>query len=187
MAAARRDYYEHFRPTLAMRGDPSRPARPERGPSSLIQPCYHIRPRCQGAFDATPFAERYAAMASYGLFTAMTGFPQTGLRLLGLIGIDADPVKSREHILLSTILDTAWRANQDLDLALLIQQVQAPPISKVGVLDLETFYLPARRLNTNYLIAKGSSSRDELVTTVESILGELGFEWQGNSAGEGAL
>ncbi len=50
--------------------------------------------------------------------------------LLGLVGIDADPVQSREHILLSTILDTAWRQGQDLDLALIIQQVQKPPVTQ---------------------------------------------------------
>jgi len=60
--------------------------------------------------------------------------------LLGLIGIDADPIKSREHILLSTILDRTWRTGQDLDLATLIQQIQSPPIKKVGVLDLDSFY-----------------------------------------------
>lgn len=60
--------------------------------------------------------------------------------LLGLIGIQADPVQSREHILLSTILDAAWRQGQDLDLAGLIGQVQTPPVNKIGVLDLETFY-----------------------------------------------
>ncbi|MCX6036005.1 MAG: ATP-binding protein, partial [Chloroflexi bacterium] len=60
--------------------------------------------------------------------------------LLGLVRIEADPVQSREHILLSTILDTAWRQGQDLDLAAIIQQVQKPPVSKIGVLDLESFY-----------------------------------------------
>src|SRR5512137_820270 len=44
--------------------------------------------------------------------------------LLGLLGIEADPVKSRDHILLSTLLDTAWRAGKDVDLATLIQQIQ---------------------------------------------------------------
>jgi hypothetical protein len=63
--------------------------------------------------------------------------------LLGLLGVEADPLQSREHILLSTILDSAWRQGQDLDLAALIQQVQSPPLSKIGVLDLETFY-PAK-------------------------------------------
>ena len=63
--------------------------------------------------------------------------------LLGLIGMDADPVKSRDHILLSTLMDTAWRAGRDMDLATLIQQVQSPPMTRVGVFDLESFY-PAK-------------------------------------------
>ena len=60
--------------------------------------------------------------------------------LLGLLGVEADPIKSREHILLSTILSTAWKQSHDLDLALLIQQIQTPPVSKVGVLDLDSFF-----------------------------------------------
>ena len=32
--------------------------------------------------------------------------------LLGLLGIDADPLKSREHILLSNLLDRLWRQGQ---------------------------------------------------------------------------
>jgi hypothetical protein len=64
----------------------------------------------------------------------------TVMSLLGLVGIEADPVQSREHILLSTILDTAWRQGQDLDIPTIIQNVQTPSIAKIGVLDLETFY-----------------------------------------------
>ncbi len=67
----------------------------------------------------------------------------TATSLLGLLGIQADPIQSREHILLSTILDSAWRQGRDLDLASLIQQVQTPPVTKIGVLDLEAFY-PAK-------------------------------------------
>jgi hypothetical protein len=67
----------------------------------------------------------------------------TATSLLTLVGIEADPVQSREHILLSTIMDYAWRHEEDLDLAKIIQQVQEPPVSKVGVLDIESFY-PAR-------------------------------------------
>jgi hypothetical protein len=67
----------------------------------------------------------------------------TATSLLGLVGIEADPIQSREHILLSTILDLAWRQGQDLDLAALIQQIQTPPVTTVGVLDLESFY-PAK-------------------------------------------
>jgi hypothetical protein len=65
--------------------------------------------------------------------------------LLGLAGIDADPVQSREHILLSTILDQAWRKGASLDLGGIIAQVQQPPFQKVGVLDLESFYPPKER------------------------------------------
>ena len=64
----------------------------------------------------------------------------TATSMLGLIGIDADPIQSREHLLLSQILDTTWRAGQNLDLAGLIGQVQSPSFNKVGVMDLETFY-----------------------------------------------
>ncbi|MBA3753394.1 MAG: DUF87 domain-containing protein, partial [Nitrospira sp.] len=64
----------------------------------------------------------------------------TATSLLGLLGLETDPIKSREHILLSTILNTAWKHSQDLDLAMLIQQIQTPPVSKVGVLDLDSFF-----------------------------------------------
>ena len=63
--------------------------------------------------------------------------------LLGLVGIEADPIQSREHVLLSTLIDTAWRKGVDLDLGVLIQQVQSPPVSRIGVLELESFY-PAK-------------------------------------------
>ncbi len=81
--------------------------------------------------------------------------------LLGLVGIEADPVQSREHILLSTILDTSWRQGQDLDLAALIQQVQKPPVSKIGVLDLEFFY--------------PSKDRFGLVLALNNLLASPGF------------
>ena len=64
----------------------------------------------------------------------------TTTSLLGLLGIDADPIKSREHILIATILDAAWRQGQELDLAGLIQQIQTPTVKRVGVLDLEAFF-----------------------------------------------
>lgn len=63
--------------------------------------------------------------------------------LLGLLGIVADPIRSREHILLSNIISKSWTTGSDLDLAALIQQIQAPPITKVGVMDLESFF-PAK-------------------------------------------
>lgn len=63
--------------------------------------------------------------------------------LLSLLGVESDPIQGREHILLSTIFDSAWREGKSLDLAGLIQQIQKPPIERVGVMDLESFY-PAK-------------------------------------------
>ncbi len=60
--------------------------------------------------------------------------------LLALVGIDADPIQSREFILVSQLLESAWRAGRNLDLAELIRQIQTPPLERVGSLDLETFY-----------------------------------------------
>src|SRR5262245_21445016 len=63
--------------------------------------------------------------------------------LLALAGIESDPMQGREHILLSQLVQRAWAAGKDLDLAGLIQGVQRPPFDKVGVLDLESFF-PAK-------------------------------------------
>lgn len=63
--------------------------------------------------------------------------------LLGLMGINADPIQSREHILLSNILDRAWREGRSLDIAGIIAEIQKPPFDKIGVFDLESFY-PAK-------------------------------------------
>ncbi len=87
----------------------------------------------------------------------------TATSLLGLLGIEADPIKSREHILLSTLISTAWKQSQDLDLAALIHRIQTPPVSKVGVMDIESFYpskdrfVLAMQLN-NLLAAPGFAS-----------------------------
>ncbi len=64
----------------------------------------------------------------------------TVMSLLGLLGIEADPIQSREHILLSTILDQTWKKEEDLDLAALIQAIQSPPVSKIGVMDVDSFF-----------------------------------------------
>ena len=66
--------------------------------------------------------------------------------LLGLVGIAADPLKSREHILLAAIVDAAWSKGNALDLAGLIGAIQKPPFEKVGVFDVETFYPAKDRL-----------------------------------------
>ncbi len=66
--------------------------------------------------------------------------------LLSLMGIESDPLSGREHILLTNVLDKAWSAGQDLDIAQLIAQIQTPPMRKLGVLELDTFYPPKDRM-----------------------------------------
>lgn len=77
--------------------------------------------------------------------------------LLGLLGLEADPVRSREHILLANLLERTWRGGRDADLGSLIREIQTPPFERVGVLDVETFF-PARErmtlaLSLNNLLA----------------------------------
>jgi prefoldin subunit 5 len=67
----------------------------------------------------------------------------TATGLLALLGIDADPLTSREHILISGILEHCWMLGQNLGLPELIMAIQTPPMEKVGVMDLESFY-PAK-------------------------------------------
>ncbi len=86
----------------------------------------------------------------------------TATSLLSLLGIDADPIRSREHILLSTLLDHFWRAGRNADLGSLIQAIQSPPVQRVGVLDLDSFY-PAKE-------------RFELAMQLNNLLAAPGFQ-----------
>jgi hypothetical protein len=95
--------------------------------------------------DSEAFAERVNATA-------------TGL--LALLGVDADPISSREHILLSNLLSNAWQEGRDLDLPSLIGAIQSPPFAQIGVMPVDTVF-PAKdrsafamRLN-NLLAAPG--------------------------------
>ena len=86
----------------------------------------------------------------------------TATGILTLLGINADPVASREHILISRLLDKAWKAGRDLDVATLIAEIQDPPITKVGVMSLDAFY-PAK-------------DRFELAMRLNNLLAAPGFE-----------
>ena len=84
----------------------------------------------------------------------------TATSLLGLLKIDADPLRSREHILLSNILHKAWAEGEDMDLARLIREVQHPPMERVGVMQLESFFPEKERfelaMSLNNLLAAPS-------------------------------
>jgi hypothetical protein len=95
--------------------------------------------------------------------------------LLGLAGVEADPLRSREHILLSTIFEHFWRASEDLDLARLITSIQTPPVRRLGVFDVDTFF-PGKE-------------RFALTMALNNILAAPGFEtWlRGEPLDVGAL
>jgi hypothetical protein len=82
--------------------------------------------------------------------------------LLGLLGLDADPVRSRDYILLASILDDAWRNGRSLDLGGLIQAIQQPPFRRLGVMELESIY-PAK-------------DRFALAMRLNSLLASPGFQ-----------
>jgi hypothetical protein len=88
-------------------------------------------PKKEEAIDSTELTNRALSISS---------------SLLTLLGIAADPIKSRELILISHILLNSWQHGDDLNIALLIQQIQKPPFAKIGALDVETFYPAKERM-----------------------------------------
>ncbi len=64
--------------------------------------------------------------------------------LLGLVGLtNIDPLRSREHILISNLIETAWSQGHSLDLTELIMQTQTPPFERLGAFPLDNFF-PAK-------------------------------------------
>ena len=87
----------------------------------------------------------------------------TATALLGLVGYeDIDPVRSREHILLSNIFENAWSQGKDVELTELILQTQTPPFEKLGAFPLDSFF-PAK-------------DRMELAMVLNNILASPAFE-----------
>ncbi|MDX1740536.1 MAG: DUF87 domain-containing protein, partial [Rhodothermales bacterium] len=82
--------------------------------------------------------------------------------LLGLLGVDADPLRSREHILISNLLEHAWSSGRTMDLGSLIQGIQTPPLDRIGVMDVDSFF-PAKE-------------RFELAMSLNNLLASPGFE-----------
>jgi hypothetical protein len=86
----------------------------------------------------------------------------TASSVLALLGVEADPITSREHILLSNILQRAWIAGKDLDLPGLIGQIQNPPFEKIGVMEVDQVF-PAK-------------DRTALAMQLNNLLAAPGFE-----------
>ena len=60
--------------------------------------------------------------------------------LLSLIGIEADPISSREYILLAQIILEKWSAGKSISIEELIGSIINPPFKRVGVLPLDSYY-----------------------------------------------
>ena len=76
----------------------------------------------------------------------------TATSLLALVNIDGDPLTSREHILISSILLHHWRQGEDLSLETLIGAIVNPPFDKVGVFGLSSFFPQAERMKLAMLL-----------------------------------
>jgi hypothetical protein len=81
---------------------------------------------------------------------------------LALVGIEADPVGSREHILLANLFNSLWSDGKSLDLPGLVHAVQQPPFARVGVMDIDSFF-PSRE-------------RFQLAMRFNNLLASPGFE-----------
>lgn len=97
--------------------------------------------------DGDAFRERIASAAT---------------SVLVLLGIDADPLQSREHILLSNILKLLWTDGKSLTIFDLVSLIQKPPITRIGAIDLESIF--------------PSKERFEFSMKLNNLLASPGFE-----------
>jgi hypothetical protein len=97
--------------------------------------------------------------------------------LLGLVGIEADPVRSREHVLLSKCAEALFGQGKAATLEALVQTAAEPPFVAVGALPLETFFPAKERqglvMALNNLLASPSTAafRTGAPLDVEGMLG----------------
>ena len=86
-------------------------------------------------------APSLAIREDYDAYTQRIQSTTTGI--LTLLSIDADPLTSREHILIANLLQYYWDKGENLDIAGLIAAIQNPPIERIGVMSLDSMY-PAK-------------------------------------------
>ncbi len=73
--------------------------------------------------------------------------------ILGLVGMtNIDPLKSREHILLSNIIEDAWIKGQGLTLTDLIHHAQKPPFDRLGAFPVDRFFPEKDRFELSMLL-----------------------------------
>ena len=89
------------------------------------------------SFDRPPEVDDLEAL-SERVSTLVSG-------LLGLVGIDADPLTDKEHILLSNIIQSEWTSGKNVTVEQLISLIQNPPMKKIGAFDVEAYYPKSER------------------------------------------
>lgn len=81
--------------------------------------------------------------------------------LLGLLGREVDPVTDPEHIVLTKIVDDAWKKGESLSVEALLPRLVDPPFGKVGVFSVDQFFPRDRRM--------------KLAMTLNGVLASPGF------------
>jgi len=127
------------------------------------------------AFSAPPVAVREDSEAFRDRVDA------TATSVLALLGVEGDPMSSREHILLANLLSKVWSEGKDLDLAGLIGAIQTPPFTTIGVMPLDSVFPPKDRLAlamklNNLLAAPGFQvwMQGEALSTANLLYGPTG-------------
>ncbi len=67
--------------------------------------------------------------------------------LLGLVGVNADPLRDPEPVLLARLVEDTWTSGRELSLETLILQLVDPPYAKLGVFPVDTFFPRTKRLD----------------------------------------
>jgi len=65
--------------------------------------------------------------------------------LLALVNIEANPLESKEYILLAQIIKHAWQNGNNLSIESLVGAILQPAFKKIGVMPLESFYPQSER------------------------------------------
>jgi hypothetical protein len=100
--------------------------------------------------------------------------------LLGLLGREADPVSSREFILLARCVEEIWAKGETATLESLVGATAQPPFGAIGALPLETFFPKKERdglvLALNGLLASPATSafRGGVPLDIDALLGRKG-------------
>ncbi len=81
--------------------------------------------------------------------------------LLGLAGLDVEPLRSREHVLTGNVIENAWKSGRGLTLDQLISELVTPPFARVGVFEVDRF-MPRR-------------DREELALKLNALIAAPGF------------